>query len=93
MFNLNNIDDVCVQANHLEARGKNTPEEGSKKPFKIKGKEKAFKGKAKKNVSIKKEGEKFTCKHCSREGHDEAHCWKLHPEMRPKRNNNKGKKR
>ena len=38
MFNPNNLDDVCVQATHLEARGKNTREEGSKKPFK--GKEK-----------------------------------------------------
>jgi hypothetical protein len=23
-------------------------------------------------------GEKLTCKHCSKEGHDEDHCWKLH---------------
>ena len=71
MFNPNNLDDVCVQATHLEERGKNTPEEGSKNPFKSKGKEKASKGKAKKNASIKKEGEKVRCKHCSREGHDE----------------------
>lgn len=92
MFNHSNLDDVCVQATHLEVRGKNTPEEGSKKLFKSKGKEKAFKGKAKKNASIKK-GEKITCKHCSRECHDEAHCWKLHPEMKPKRKNNKGKQK
>ena len=38
MFNPNNLDDVCVQTTHLEARGKNTPKEGSKNPFK--GKEK-----------------------------------------------------
>ena len=93
MFNPNNLDDVCVQATHLEARGKNTPEEGSKNRFKSKGKEKAFKGKGKKHASIKKEGEKITCKHCSREGHDEAHCWKLHPEMKPKKFNNKGKEK
>ena len=30
-------------------------------------------------------------KHCSKEGHDETHCWKLHPEMRPNKPNNKGK--
>ena len=30
-------------------------------------------------------------KNCSKEGHDEAHCWKLHPELRPKKFNNKGK--
>ena len=56
MFNLNTLDDVCAQATHLEARGKNTSEERSKKPFKSKGKEKDFKGKEKKNTSIKKEG-------------------------------------
>jgi hypothetical protein len=45
----------------------------------------------KKNASVKKEGEKFTCKHCSKDGHDEDHCWKLHPEKRPKKFGNKGK--
>ena len=33
----------------------------------------------------------MTCKHCSKEGHDETHCWKLHPEFRLKKPNNKGK--
>ncbi len=80
---------MCVQATHLEERGKNTLEKGSRNPFKGKVKEKGFKGK--KNASIKKEGEKTICKHCSRYGHDEAHCWKLHPEMKPKEFNNKGK--
>lgn len=37
---------------------------------------------------IKKEGEKITCKHCSKEGHDEDHCWKLHPNKGPKNLNN-----
>jgi hypothetical protein len=52
-----------------------------------------FKGNGRKNAAVKKEGEKFTCKHCSKDGHDEDHCWKLHPEIRPKKfgNNNKGK--
>jgi len=59
MFNPSNLDDVCVQATHLEARGKNTSEEGIKNPFKSKGKENVFKGKAKKNVSIKKEERKL----------------------------------
>lgn len=90
MFNPNNLDDVRVQATDLEVRGKSTPEEGSKNPFKGKEKEKGFKGKGKKNASIKKEGENITCKHCSKEGDDEAHCWKLHPKMKPKKFNNKG---
>ena len=93
MFNPNNLDDVCVQATHLEARGKNTPKDGSKNPFKGKGNEKGSKGKGNKNASIKKEGEKLTWKHCSKEGHNEAHCWKLHTEMKPKKFNNKGKQK
>lgn len=55
LFNPNNLDEVCVKATHLEARGKITPEEGSKKPFKSKGKEKGFKGKGKQNACIKKD--------------------------------------
>jgi hypothetical protein len=94
MFNPSNLDEVCVQATHLEARGRNDTHEGNKKTFSHgdKGKKK-FKGNGRKNVVVKKEGEKFTCKHCSKDGHDEDHCWKLHPERRPKKfgNNNKGK--
>jgi hypothetical protein len=64
----------------------------SKKPFYNGGKGKRkFKGNKKKNASVKKEGEKLSCKHCSKDGHDEDHCWKLHPEMKPKKFNNKGK--
>jgi hypothetical protein len=94
MFNPSNLDEVFVHATHLEARGRNGTHEGNKKPFSHgdKGKKK-LKGNGKKNVVVKKEGEKFTCKHCSKDGHDEDHCWKLHPERRPKKfgNNNKGK--
>ena len=35
----------------------------------------------------------MTCKNCSKEGHDESHCWKLHRELRPKKPNNKGKQK
>ena len=35
----------------------------------------------------------MTCKHRSKEGHDETHCWKLHPEFKPKKPNNKGKQK
>ena len=88
MFNPTSLDEVCVQATHLEARGKNILEEGKKKPF-----QGGEKGKGKKNAFVKMEGEKMTCKYCSKEGHDEDHCWKLHPEMRPKKFNNKGKQK
>ena len=93
MFNPTSLDEVCVQATHLEARGKNIIDEGRKKLFKGKDKEKTSKGKIKKNASVKKEGEKLVCKIFSKEGHDETHCWKLHPELRPKKPNNKGKQK
>ena len=34
MFNPTILDEVCVQATHLESRGKNITNEGRKKPFK-----------------------------------------------------------
>ena len=66
MFNPTSLDEVCVQATHLEARGKKIFEESRKKPFKGKKKEKTSKGKRKKNASVKKEGEKLVCEHCSK---------------------------
>jgi hypothetical protein len=33
---------------------------------------------------VTRKEEKPTCKHCKKEGHDEDHCWQLHPEKRPK---------
>jgi hypothetical protein len=59
MFNPTKLDEVCVQATHLEARGKNVSEETSESSFESgeKGKGK-FKGKGKKNVTIKMEKEK-----------------------------------
>jgi hypothetical protein len=91
MFNPSNLDEVCVQDTHLEARGRNEPQEGINKSFNgDKGKRK-FEGNGKKNSSVKKEREKLSCKHCSKDGHDEYHCWKLDPKKRPKKFNNKEK--
>ena len=45
MFNPNNLDEVCVQATHIESKGKNTVEKYSKKPSKSDGNK--FKGKGK----------------------------------------------
>ena len=58
MFNPRNLDEVCVQATHLEARGKQNKEE--KGESEGKGKEKGGKWKGNKNESIKKEKEKLT---------------------------------
>ena len=93
MFNPTSLDEVCVQATHLEARGKNTFEEGRNKPAKGKNKEKTSKGKGKKIASVKQESEKVICKHCSKPGHEEKNCWKLHPEKRPQFNKSKGKQK
>jgi hypothetical protein len=92
MFNPTSLDEVCVHATHLEARGRNEPQEGNMKPF-VHGdkRKKKFKGNGRNNALVKKEGDKLTCKHCSKDGHDEDHCWKLHPEKRAKYFSNKGK--
>jgi hypothetical protein len=60
MFNPSNLDEVCVHASHLEARGRNEPQEGSNKSFYNgdKGKRK-FEGNGKKNDTVKKEREKL----------------------------------
>ena len=92
MFNPSNLDDVCVQATHLEARGKHDNDYFMKKSFEFDKKDKS-KDKGKKTATITKEGEKPTCSHCQK-GHDVSKCWKLHPELRPKKyggNKNKDK--
>ena len=43
MFNSTNLDEVCVQATHVESKGNNTKEKFSKKHFKPDGNK--FKGK------------------------------------------------
>ena len=80
MFNPTNLDEVCVQATHLEARGKRNIDEKSDDEGKGKGK---FYGRGKRNSSVKREKEKLTCKYFLNNGHDEDHCWQLHPELKP----------
>ena len=70
MFNPVNIDEVCVKATHLEARGKHNIDEKSESEGKGKGK---FYGRRKINNSVKGEKEKITCKNFSKTGHDEDH--------------------
>jgi hypothetical protein len=80
MFRLTNLDEVFVQATYIEA-GKTSVgvsrESSSRKEDKRK-----WHGK-KENVVTRKE-EKPSCRHCNKEGHDEDHCWQLHPEKRSK---------
>jgi hypothetical protein len=80
MFGPTNLDEVFVQATYIEA-GKTgvgvSGESSSKKEGKGKGN-----GKKENSTTVKEE--KLSCKHCKKEGHDDEHCWQLHPEKKPK---------
>eukprot|EP00253_Pinus_taeda_P010474 PITA_10474 len=91
MFNPTSLDEVSSYP--FRGKGKNTFEEGRNKPAKGENKEKTSKGKGKRNASIKQESEKVICKHCSKLGHEEKNCWKLHPEKKPQFNKSKGKQK
>ena len=53
MFNLANLDEVCVHSTHIETKGKNTKEKFSKKPFKPDGNKLKGKGKGKHIATVK----------------------------------------
>jgi hypothetical protein len=80
MFGPTNIDGVYVQATYIEEGkiGFGVSGESSSR------KEDKRKGNGKKANSVTRRKEKISCKHCKKEGHDDDHCWKLHPEKRPK---------
>jgi hypothetical protein len=92
LFNPTSLDEVCVQATHLENRGKHVQEDPTKKPSNLPHKKfKKFKMKDKKTATVKREEGKQSCTHCKKNGHNDEHCWKLHPEKRPKQFGGKGK--
>ena len=94
MFNPTNLDEVCVQATHLEERGKHSVDEKSDSFLEYEGKgEGNFNVRGKRNSSIKIEKYKFTCKHCSKNGHDEDHYWQLHRELNPNKVKTKEKEK
>ena len=81
MFSPTNIEEVSVQATHLEAsKGKHGFKDVSRRPQKFKKQSKG-KGKSKKIDTMKKEWDKPTCSHYKKKGHEEARCWKLHIEL------------
>jgi hypothetical protein len=91
-FNPTSLDEVCVQDTHLENRGKHVQEDPMKKPSNFPQKTfKKFKRKGKKTIIVTREGEKPSCTHCKRSGHDEEHYWKIHPEKKLKQITRKGK--
>jgi hypothetical protein len=95
LFNPTNLDEVCVQATHLEDMGKHAQEDPTKKPSNFPHKQ--FKGKVKrkdkKATTINREEGNPSCTHCKKDGHDDEHCWKLHPEKRPKQFGERGRQR
>jgi hypothetical protein len=85
LFNPTSLDEVCVQVTHLENRGKHVQEDPIEKPSNIPHKTfKKFKRKDNNTATVTREGGKPSCTHCKKCGHDEEHCWKLHPEKKPK---------
>jgi hypothetical protein len=92
LFNPTSIDEVCVQATHLENMGKHVQEDPTKKPSNLPHKTfKKFKRKDEKTAIVMREGGTPSCTHCKKSGHDEEHCWKLHPENKLKQFGGKGK--
>jgi len=79
MFNLTNLDEVCVQATHLESRGKNVHDSFLWDLFQSKEGKNKGKEKLKWTAIVKKENKKPSCSYCKKEGHDDDKCWKLHP--------------
>ena len=91
MFNPTNIDEVSVQATHLEAsKGNHVFEDVSKKPHKFE-KQSKEKGKSKKTTTMKKDEDNPICSHYKKQGREEEKCQKLHPQMLPKKFKDKGK--
>ena len=82
MLNPTNLDEVCVQATHIESKGKSVHDFSSAKSSQEK--ENKAKGKGKHATTMRKGEERPTCSHCQKQGKEEAKCWKLHPESKPK---------
>eukprot|EP00253_Pinus_taeda_P004825 PITA_04825 len=93
MFNPTSIDEVSIQATHLEARGRNGNLEvgGSSQPTTSKRKEKRKQKWEARKTSTTQKG-KASCTHYKKEGHDDEHRWILHPELGPKKSEGKKKK-
>ena len=87
MFNLDDFDEVCVQTIHIESGGRPFKfSSQSSKELEIKdSNDSKGKNNSKRKKSVIAQKERPTCSHCQRIGHDESKCWKLHPELKPKK--------
>jgi hypothetical protein len=91
LFNPTSLDEVCVQATHIDNRGKHVQEDPTKKPSNFPQKTfNKFKRKDKNISTVMREGGKPSFTHCKKSGHGEEHCWKLHPEKKLKQFRGKG---
>ena len=77
MFNPINIDEVCVQATHIEYKEKNAHNSFSSTEFN-QSKEGKGKNKGKYTATVRKSDERSTCSHCQKQAHEEAKCWVSH---------------
>ena len=82
MFNPTKLDEVCVQAMHIESKGKSVHDVSSAECSHAK--EGKAKNKGKHASTMRKGDERPTCSHCQKQGHEEAKCCKLHPELKLK---------
>jgi hypothetical protein len=74
LFNPTSLDEVCVQATHLENRGKNVQEDPTKKPSNIPHKPfKNFKRKDNNIATVMREGVNPSFTHCKKSGHNDEH--------------------
>ena len=71
--NPTNLDEVCVQATHIESKGKSAHANFFSAET-SQSKEGRAKGKGKHTTTVRKGDERHTCSHCQREGHDKEHC-------------------
>jgi hypothetical protein len=90
MLNPSNFDEVCIQTIHIESSKKNVNDSLSTDASQGNDSGKG-KWKDKKVATAKKE--KPICQHFTKKGHDEDHCWKLHPEMLQKKYQKKEERR
>jgi len=86
LFNPTSLDQLSVQAQYLEEVGKQKQqyEANSNRNQNQKGRQEKWKGKTqnkKTNTTTKKEDDKRHCTHYDKDGHVDAKCWKLHPEL------------
>jgi hypothetical protein len=89
LVNPYNFDEVYVQDIHIESSKGNVGDSVSTNTWQRKDAGKR-KDKEKKTATARKE--KPTCKNCNKVGHDEDHCWVLHPDLKPKKYANQGRK-